>query len=179
LLIAVTVTVTLCPAGSMLLSGLTLRPGAVPGVTGTVIVNVTGPPCAVSVKVALEFGSGSRTIVVDTSSVPGAADGDGDGAGDRDGDGEGERDAAGPGVRAGTEAGEETTAGAELAGRLAGAAGDSEPAASWGDGEGASGAAVTVAAGCAVAPGGPPPCRSIAAAVPPPAAMMTMAAAAA
>jgi hypothetical protein len=145
-----------------------------------VIVNVTGPPCAVSVKVALEFGCGSRTIVVDTSSVPGAADGDGDGAGDRDGDGEGERDTAGLGVRAGTEAGEDTTAGAELAGLLAGAAaGDSEPAASWGDGEGAPGASVTVAAGCAVAPGGPPPCRSIAAAVPPPAATMTMAAAAA
>src|ERR1700735_423582 len=101
----------LCPAGSSPVSGLTLKPGAAPGVPGTVIVNVTGPPCAVSVKVALEPGCGSRMTVGDTPSVP--ADGDGEGDGDRDGEGDGDpgRVAVGPGAgedapgRAGASAG--------------------------------------------------------------------------
>src|SRR5258708_39420595 len=92
---AVTVTVRLWPFVSEPLDGLTVRP------CGTVIVNATGPPEAVSMKVPVYGGApvadgASVTWVVEGTSVPG---GGGGGVGDFVGGGVGVR--VGVGVRAG------------------------------------------------------------------------------
>jgi hypothetical protein len=182
-LLAVTVTVMLWPAVSEPLDGLTLRPG------GAVIVNATGPPDAVSVKVPVKggtpFADGASVIwVVDATSLPGGGRvevgvGVGVGVGVRVGVGFG----VGVGVRVGVAEGDPAglvpvAEGDDIAGVLEReATGDAETPGTAGCPDVADGDVVE--APCPAALPGPPPCRNIASAAAPPPTMRTSAATAA
>ena len=91
----VTVTVTPWPAVSLPVAGVTSSLSA----AGTVIVNATGPPLAVSVNVPVHGPpSGdwaSRTVLGDALSVPGSGGGEDGGGADGDEEAGPEDDAAG------------------------------------------------------------------------------------
>jgi hypothetical protein len=104
--VAVTVTVCVCPALSLPLAGVTPRYDSP---DGTSTVNVTGPPAAVSVNVAVygpPAGDCVRlTVAGDSSRVPGLTEDDGLAVGaDECGDGAGLDDAGGEELPAGDDA---------------------------------------------------------------------------
>ncbi len=186
-LLEVTVTVMLWPAVSEPLDGLAIRPA------GAVIVNATGPPDAVSVKVPLNggapFAAGASVIwVVDSTSLPGGGRvGVGVGVGVGVAVGEGVRAGVGFGVGVGVRVG---VAGEDPAGVGPPAGGDDiaemleREATGDGEAPGTAGCADAadgdvVEAPCPAALTGPPPCRNIASAAAPPPTMRTSAAAAA
>jgi hypothetical protein len=176
--IAVTVTVALWPAFSEPVDGLTLRPSAADG--GTVIVNVTGPPSAVSVKVAVAGPSGDWVSVIvagDSSSVPGT--GAGDGVAETVAVGVGADGGVVVVVAEGVPTGLGVAAGDEPAEAAAlRSAGDRPDPVGGGDGPAGEVDAPVCAALCAAALAGAPPCRSSATAASPPATISSIAAAA-